>query len=78
MFIVTKNKHQLNSIYLQYTVLTSDHLQELGSSAGQHTSRNNVDHADVLHGTLVCFCSQVWDGYSLLNTKSGMFADKSS
>ena len=45
IFIVTKNKHQLNSC------------------------RNNADHADVLHGTLVHFCSQVWDGYSLLNTQ---------
>ena len=47
----------------------SDHLRELGSCDGQHTSRNNADHADVLHGTLVRFCSQIWDSYSLLNTQ---------
>ena len=50
-------------------MLTSDRLRELGSRDDQHTSRNNANHADVLHGTLVCFCSQVQDGYSLLNTQ---------
>ena len=50
-------------------MLTSDRLQELGSRNGQHTSRNNADHANVLHGTLVRFCSRVQDGYSSLNTQ---------
>ena len=52
IFIVSKNKHQLNSTFLQYTVLTSDCTQKLGSHYGRRTS---IDHANVLHG-LDCLC----------------------